>query len=375
MKVDWQRLASIGICLTLALFFLFLLGKYIPAVFLPFVIAWLMALLTDSIATAICARVKISKKLCSALVLLFLFLTIGALLYFGINRFISEIENFISRLTADGGALSESISGLVANFDNIGSRIPLIKELKSHEHLVGFGDKIDEMVVSFLKSFASDIGAALTTVATGVIKSLPSIILFVLISIIASFYFALDFEAINGWILRIIPESLRQKIPRLRKQTKSLAARYLKAYSLLMLLTFFELFIGLSVIGADYAFLLAIGISILDILPIFGVGTVLVPWAVFSFFTYDFGRGLGLIILWATVTVIRQIAEPRIVGGTIGLHPVVTLIGMYVGFRLFGIVGMFLAPAAIIAVRAYFGGKYALDTRDNGTALDSAKKK
>ena len=372
MKVDWQRLASIGICLTLALFFLFLLGKYIPAVFLPFVIAWLMALLTDSIATAICARVKISKKLCSALVLLFLFLTIGALLYFGVNRFISEIENFIGRLTADGGALSESISGLVANFDNIGSRIPLIKELKSHEHLVGFGDKIDEMIVSFLRSFASDIGAALTTVATGIIKSLPSIILFVLISIIASFYFALDFEAINGWILRIMPESLHQKIPRLRKQTKSLAARYLKAYSLLMLLTFFELFIGLSVIGADYAFLLAIGISILDILPIFGVGTMLIPWAVFSFFTYDFARGLGLVILWATVTVVRQIAEPKIVGGTIGLHPVVTLIGMYVGFKLFGIVGMFLAPATIIAVRSYFGGKY---VGESNRAIDSAKEK
>lgn len=372
MKVDWQRLASIGICVTLALFFLFLLGKYILAVFLPFVIAWLMALLTDSIATAICARTRLSKKLCSAVVLLLLLLIIGALLYFGINRFISEIENFIGKLTADGGALSEGISGLVTSFDNIGSHIPLIKELKNHEQLVGFGDKIDGIIVSFLKSFASDIGGALTAVATGIIKSLPSIILFVLISIIASFYFALDFEAINGWILRIMPESLRKKVPRLREQTKSLAARYLKAYSLLMLLTFFELFIGLSVIGADYAFLLAIGISFLDILPIFGVGTVLVPWAVFSFFTYDFGRGLGLVILWAAVTVIRQIAEPRIVGGTIGLHPVVTLIGMYVGFRLFGIVGMFLAPAAIIAVRAYFGGKYALD---NGMTIDRAKKK
>lgn len=372
MKVDWQRLASMGICLTLGLFFMFLLGKYVVAVFLPFLIAWLMALLANSISKSVYRHLGLPRKLCSAIVLILLFAVIGALLFWGVNRFITEIENFISRLTADKDSLSQSVSVLVGRFDDIGSNLPLLREFKDHEQLSSLGEQIDEMLSSFLKGLASDIGTALTTFAAAAMRALPSIMLFVIISIIASFYFTLDFEAINGWILRILPEKIRARIPRLKQQTKSLAARYLKAYSILMVLTFFEVFVGLSVIGVDYAFLLALGISFLDILPIFGVGTVLIPWAVFSFFTHNFSRGIGLVILWAIVTVIRQIAEPKIVGETIGLHPIVTLIGMYVGFRLFGIVGMFLAPAAIIAVRAYFGGKY-IDIQNS--AIDSAPKK
>ena len=136
--------------------------------------------------------------------------------------------------------------------------------------------------------------------------------------------------------------------------------------------TFFELYIGLGIMGVDYSFLLALGISFLDALPIFGVGTVLIPWAVLSFITHDFALGFGLVILWALVSVIRQIIEPRIIGGTIGLHPIVTLIGMYVGFRLFSIVGMFLAPAVIIAARTYFGKKV---IESPISAIDSEQKK
>lgn len=358
MRVDWQRLASVGICITLGIFFAFLLGKYVLAVFLPFLIAWLMALVTNSISGTVCRRTGIPRKLCSAVVLVLLFLTIGSLLFWSVNRFISEIENFISRLTSDKESLSKSISGLMGSFDSLGSHIPLVREFKSHEHLSSLGEQIDGMLSSFLKGLASDIGSALTAFASEAMRAFPSIILFVVISIIASFYFALDFEAVNRYILRLLPQKLRDGVPRLKRQTKSLAVRYLKAYSILMVLTFFEVFIGLSVIGADYAFLLALGISLLDVLPVFGVGTVLLPWAVFSFLTHNFSRGIGLVILWGTVTVIRQIAEPKIVGETIGLHPIVTLIGMYVGFRLFGIVGMLLAPAAIIAVRAYLRTKH-----------------
>ena len=372
MKVDWQRLASIGICLTLAVFFTFLLGKYVLVVFLPFLIAWLMALLANFISKSLYRHIGISGKLCSAIVLILLFLIVGTLLYWGINRFITEIENFISRLTADKDPLSENISVLVGKFDNMGANIPLVRELKDHEQLSRLGEQLDEMLSSFLKGLASDVGSALTTFAASAMRAFPSIVLSVIITIIASFYFTLDFDAINNWIFRILPEQLRARIPRLKQQTKSLAARYLKAYSILMILTFFEVFIGLSAIGVDYAFLMALGISFLDILPVFGVGTVLVPWAVFSFFTHNFSRGIGLVILWGAVTVIRQIAEPKIVGGTIGLHPIVTLIGMYVGFKLFGIVGMFLAPAAIIAVKAYYGEKYA---DDQNSAIDSKVKK
>lgn len=372
MKIEWQRAASIGICITLVSFALFLLGKYIFTVFTPFLIAWLMAWLANSISLKICRKSASRRKFCTVIILILLFLVIGTLLFWGIDRFISEIENFIDRLTGDGGKLSQNISGIVDKFDDIGAHIPLVREFKRHEQLSAIGNQLDEMLNSFLKSLASDMGAALSAFAASAVRALPSILLFLVISIIASFYFSLDFETINDLISRILPPKIRAKMPRLKQKTRSLAARYLKAYSILLILTFFEVFLGLSLIGVDYAFLLALTISFLDILPIFGVGTVLIPWALFSFFTHNFSRGIALVILWATVTVIRQVAEPKIVGETIGLHPIVTLIGMYVGFKLFGILGMFLAPAAIIAAKSYFGEKYA---SIQGSAIDSTAKK
>ena len=118
-----------------------------------------------------------------------------------------------------------------------------------------------------------------------------------------------------------------------------------------MFLTFCELFVGFSVLSVEYSFLLALVISTVDILPALGVGTVLIPWSVIELLTRDFKTGFGLLILWAVITVVRQIIEPKIVGGSLGLHPLVTLIGMYVGFRLFGIIGLLASPALAVAAK------------------------
>ena len=127
--------------------------------------------------------------------------------------------------------------------------------------------------------------------------------------------------------------------------------KYLRVYLFLMFITFCELFAGFTILRVEYSFLLALVITVIEILPVLGVGTALVPWSIVELLGRDFRMGFGLLILWAVITVVRQIAEPHIVGETIGLHPLLTLVGMYIGFRVFGIVGMLLAPALIIAVR------------------------
>ena len=122
---------------------------------------------------------------------------------------------------------------------------------------------------------------------------------------------------------------------------------------LILGLTFIELFIGFSVIGVNYAFLAALGVALVDILPIFGAGTVLVPWGVVALLTGNRFTGLGLLVIWAVISVVRQFAEPRIVGKSLGVSPLLALLAMYGGFRLFGVSGMILSPAVIILVRAF----------------------
>lgn len=373
MKIDWQRTAAVGICIALLFAALLLFGKYIMAAFMPFFTAWIIAWIANSISSFIRQKIKIRRKPCVITVLAILFFAIGGILIWSVESFITEAEKFIERLTADNAALSYEVAKIANRFNDIGSHIPLIGELKNNEQLALIGNQLNEIIKSFFKSLATNLGSALTSWAAKAVRALPSAIVFLVISVVSSFYFALDFDTINRNFVSFLPQAVKKRLPILKKQTRSLAIRYVKAYSFLLMLTFFELFIGLSIIGIDYVFLSAMLISFIDILPIFGVGTILIPWSLISFFTHNFERGIGLIILWASVTVIRQIIEPKIVGNTIGLPPVVTLIGIYAGFKLFGIIGMFSAPAVILAARSYLIQKNQSDNAKK--SIDSDKKK
>ena len=126
---------------------------------------------------------------------------------------------------------------------------------------------------------------------------------------------------------------------------------YLRVYFLLFLMTFTELLIGFMILGRSYAFLLALFISAMDILPVLGVGTVLLPWAAFLFLAKDFHGAIGLLILWGVITVVRQVLEPRLIGESFGMHPLVALIALYAGLRLFGFAGLILGPAVAVFLR------------------------
>ena len=119
---------------------------------------------------------------------------------------------------------------------------------------------------------------------------------------------------------------------------------YLKAYGILILITSIELFIGFTILGINNAILLAILIALIDIFPILGTGTVVIPWAIISLIQGNFFRGIGLAIIYIVVLLVRQIIEPRIVGAQLGQHPVVTLIAIYIGFLWMGVFGMILLP-------------------------------
>ena len=118
-----------------------------------------------------------------------------------------------------------------------------------------------------------------------------------------------------------------------------------------MLLTFVEVFVGLLTIGTRYAFLLAAVVAIVDILPVFGAGTVLIPWAVVSLLMKDYQTGMGLLALYGVITIVRQVAEPRIVGESLGIHPLATLVAMFTGLSLFGLTGMLLGPFVVMIAK------------------------
>ena len=160
-----------------------------------------------------------------------------------------------------------------------------------------------------------------------------------------------DKDLINKFIAKQLPANWNKWLIRIKNDLLSALIGYIKAQLILMVITFIEVSIGLLIIGIDYAILLGLLISIIDVFPILGTGTVLIPWALFSFISGNYPLGFSLIILYGIVMLVRQLLEPKIVSGQIGLYPLVTLMSMYIGLQVFGIAGMIMGPIMVLIVR------------------------
>ena len=215
------------------------------------------------------------------------------------------------------------------------------------------GLDLDELMLDALGKLMGSLTSALPSAAVGLVVKIPEIILTVAVLLISAFYFCTDKERIGKGISSLMPDTMRSKLPETKKKITRTLTSYLKAYLLIMLLTFCEMFVGLSLLGVNYALLLSVIIAIVDILPILGTGTILIPWALFSFAVSNSKLGIGLLILYAAVSIIRQLIEPKIVGDSLGIHPLATLASIYVGIKLLGFGGIFIGPIVELSLKSF----------------------
>ena len=179
---------------------------------------------------------------------------------------------------------------------------------------------------------------------------LPQGFLFLFTTLLATYFASAGLPELRGALKQKLPAAWGPRLGAGRDQLKRVLGGWLKAQGLLMLITFGELAAGFLVLRVDLALLLAAVVALVDALPVFGTGTVLLPWAVFAFLGGDRWLALGLLILYGVITLVRNVLEPRLVGEKLGLHPLLALAAMYVGFQAFGVAGMILVP--LLAVLA-----------------------
>lgn len=354
-STDWQGFASLLFCLIIALLALYFIAKYALVIFLPFIIAWGLALITNPIACRLSERLKIKKKICSAVLTSLLLALAFTLVFLAIDRLVLEAQRLLSWLAEDSGKLGESIASVFDRITSIGNRkIPLIENLMKIDQFKEVWDNIDKIISSAISEMVSMLTRGIPGAVVSTISKLPSFFFFLAVTIISSFYFSLDFNQINSAVISVLPPKWQEKLPHIKKRMGNTAIKYIRAYVLLLFLTFSELFVGFLIIGIPYPLLIALLVAIVDIFPFLGVGCVLIPWGIISILvSKDLYTGLGLIILYIIITVIRQITEPKVVGGSLGLHPLVTIISMYVGFKIFGILGIIAGPIVALAIRSF----------------------
>lgn len=195
-------------------------------------------------------------------------------------------------------------------------------------------------LVSFLSGFAVDL---VSGVATGV----PSLILSLLAMIFSTVFVVSDYERIAAFCTENVPHNVKKVLWNIRIYLTDTLFVVVRSYVLIMLLTFTELSILFTAFGIEHAVLKAAVIAMLDILPILGTGGIMIPWAVISLVLGYTGLGIQLLVIYAIVTVVRNYVEPKIVGTQLGLHPIITLVSMFIGLRLFGFWGLFGLPVGI----------------------------
>ena len=177
------------------------------------------------------------------------------------------------------------------------------------------------------------------------------VLITVLVTIFCSAFISLDYPRVMSALHSLIPARFRPLADQLKSFAATTLLRLLRAYLLLLLITFLELCAGLWLLGVNGFVSIAAIIALLDILPVLGTGTVLIPWAVISLLGQNGGRALGLFVLYLLITGARSLLEPKLVGQQLGLPPLVSLVSVYAGLRLFGVLGAVLMPCLVLAAR------------------------
>ena len=211
-------------------------------------------------------------------------------------------------------------------------------------------DALVNNITSFLPVFVAGFASKLTSALT----SVPSLLISVLIAIISSFFFATDYRNIVGGLLGLVPTRQRQLILDIKDGVVIVLAKYLKAYGVLMSVTFVELSIAFLLLGVSNPIGLAALTASVDILPVLGTGSVMIPWSIIEMTVGNRQLGFSLAIVYVIITVVRNVLEPKVVGKQIGLHPLLTLVCIYVGLKLFGFLGLLGVPITATLLKTLY---------------------
>lgn len=356
MDNEYRRAANITVIVAGIIALAYLFFKYALSATLPFLFAIPIAALISPAAKKLSLKLRISEKFIAGVLVLLVFITLSVLLYYIGIGLAEELGSLIDRFTNNPEVIVGTIDRFADALSGFGSRFGFLQHLANSEGLRRLGVDFDLMLSDALNSILSSLTSSLPSIAAGMVSGIPSALLSSVVFLFSCFYFSVDGKKIGRYFTALMPDHWQRKLPTLRTHCSHTLSSYCKAYLMIMLLTFLEVLIGLSILKVRYALLMSLIIAAVDILPILGTGTVLIPWSVFSYATGDGRLGTGLLILYAAVLILRQLIEPKIVGSSLGLHPLATLASIYLGLKLIGLGGIFIGPAIALMMKGFLGG-------------------
>ena len=319
--------------------------------FMPFVIGWIIAMIANPLVRFLESRLKVVRKHGSVLVVITVLALIIGGLYLLLSKLLSEASGLLQSLPQLWETFQIEVRNIGRQLENLFSFLPdqLGVQMKA------VADNLDSYMGVLLQNVATPTVEAAGSVA----KSLPSILVNTVVVILSSYFFIAERDTILNLWKQYMPENSKKHMSYMRRDAIRLIGGYFMAQFRIMFVVAAILTVGFLVLQVPYSFLLALLISLLDFLPVFGTGTVLIPWGLIKLLSGEYYMAGGLILLYILSQFIRQAIQPKIVGDSMGLPPLMTLVLLYIGFKVSGLGGMILAvPVGLVFLNLYKYGIY-----------------
>ncbi len=346
----WKVLVSLVFSLTATVLFIYVGIKAI-FYFMPFVIGWILSVIAGPLVTFLEKKLKIMKRLGSAItIILVLALCIG-LIYLIISQIWEEISVLIRNFPSMYHDLERGLSQIGAQGNTLFERFP--------EQIQNSWATLMNNLDDTASSLIGRIGEPTIEVAGNVAKRIPSVLIGTIVAFVSAYFFIADKENLGEWVKKVVPKSITSRLLLVGENLKYAMGGYFKAQFKIMGVVFAILLVGFTLMQIRFSILLAIAIAFLDFLPFFGTGTALIPWAIYKFLVGDYKMVAALVILYGVTQLVRQLIQPKLVGDTMGLNPLYTLFLLYLGYRVGSVLGMiFAVPIGLILLNLYQAGAF-----------------
>ena len=336
--------------IAIALLLIFVAPKLI-AFFLPFVIGYIIALIANPVVKFLEKRLKIVRKHGSAIVIIVVLALIMGALYLVISVLVRESISFITDLPNLYETFNLQIKEVQNNLQVVYKAFP--------DGLQRFIDNLGDNIGTYVNTFVQKMELPSISDAGLLVKNAAEFLFMMIITIMSAYFFIAERERMSLQLKKIIPESWGDKIRMITDNFKLAFGGYFKAQIKIMFVITIILFIGFEIMNIGYSILLALGIAFLDFLPFFGTGAILWPWAVVELVTGNYVRAVVLLIIYFICQVVRQVLQPKLVGDSIGISPMETLVFMYVGYKVKGLLGIIIGiPIGMIIINFYKAGVF-----------------
>lgn len=345
--VKWSRISRCLLILFVTIGVLAGIYILVPLLY-PFILAWLIALMMNPLVNGMQHVLRFPRWLSVTVALGLFFSAMLTITAAAITRIVKEIIS-----------LSISIQDYLDQWRELFIQILQGEEVQSFiltiNSLYSDNPNLQETINSNISRTAETVTNTITSLVSGllnsivlILSSLPNIATITVVVLLAAFFISKDWKRWLQLFKDTVPKRIRKPIKSIWVDLQKAMFGYLRAQFILISITAVVITIGLMIIGIDYAVTIGLLIGIVDLLPYLGVGAVMVPWIAYCFIAGDVSIGIGLSILYGIVLVARQVMEPKVLASSVGLDPLLTLIAMFVGLKLFGVFGLIIGPVSLV---------------------------